>query len=62
VSIGKRFDKPFKKAGEEDIKRFVVCLERSDYADWTKHDKKVILRKYMRWLGKEGAVNWMKIR
>ncbi len=53
VSIKKRLGVPFREATQEDIKRFAASLERSDYKAWTKHDLKVILRRYMRWLGKD---------
>ncbi len=59
VSIKKKLDIPFKSAKEDDIKRFVAGLEKSDYAEWTKHDLKVILKKY---LGKDNAIGWMKIK
>lgn len=62
VSIKKYLEVPFSEATTEDIKRFVAKLERSDYAEWTKHDKKIILRIYMRWLGKAEQVDWMKIK
>ena len=62
VSIRKRLNVPFKSATVEDIKRYAVWLERSGYRDWTKHDHKIILRRYMRWLGKGEAVAWMKIK
>jgi site-specific recombinase XerD len=62
VSIKKRMVKPFEMATKEDITDFVIELEKSDYKDWTKHDQKLILRKYMRWLGKEDTVDWIKIK
>lgn len=62
VSIRKKLDIPFRDAKEDDIKRFVAGLEKSDYAEWTKHDLKVILKKYLKWLGKDNAIGWMKIK
>lgn len=62
ASISKKLAKPFKKAGSEDTKRYVVWLEKSDYAEWTKHDLKVILRKYLQWAGREDVINWLKIK
>ena len=50
-SIGEKLENPFKEAGKEDIVNFVAWLERSDYSDWTKHDYKVSLKKFYRWLG-----------
>ena len=62
VSIKKRLITPFSTATEDDIKRFVVDLNKSDYSDWIKYDQKVVLRIYMSWLGKEETVDWMVIR
>jgi site-specific recombinase XerD len=62
VSIRRGLDRPFKDLTKDNVKSLVAKLERKDCSDWTKHDHKVILRKYMRWLGKEDTVNWMKIR
>ncbi len=62
VSISRRLGKPFKDAEVDDIKRYVARLQRSDYKEWTKRDLKVILRRYMRWLGKGEAVAWMEIK
>lgn len=62
VSISRRLSKPFKTATKKDIKNFVIELEKSDYSDWTKHDQKLILRRYMRWLKKGKTVDWIKIK
>ncbi len=62
VSIKKRLSVPFIKATKKDVERYAAWLERSDYSPWTKHDRKTILRFYLRWLGKEDTVNWMKIK
>jgi integrase len=61
-SIARRLGKSFKDLTREEVKKFVANLERSDYSDWTKHDHKSILLRYMRWLGKEDTVDWIKIR
>ena len=45
-----------------DVRRFVAWLQRSGYKEWTRRDLKVILRRYMRWLGKGEAVAWMEIK
>ncbi len=62
MTIRRRLGRPLCEASSEDLKHFVVQLERSDYKDWTKHDLKVILRRYMRWLGRGEAVDWIRIR
>ncbi len=55
-------DKPFKKASIDDIKRFIGGLEKSYYAEWTKHDIMVFLKKYLHWLGREDVIGWLKIK
>jgi integrase/ribosomal protein L40E len=62
VTIRRRLGKAFHEVSQEDVKRFSAKLERSDYKDWTKHDLRVILRRYLRWLGKGEAVDWMRIK
>ncbi len=62
VSIRKTLNKAFRDANEDDIKRFIVRLERSDYAEWTKHDLKIILKKYLQWLGRKDVIGWLKVK
>lgn len=62
VTIRKTLNKSFRAANETDFKRFVGHLEKSDYAEWTKYDQKVILRKYLKHLGKGDLVAWLKIK
>ncbi len=62
VSIRKKLDKPFKDANTNHFKSFVAQLEKSDYTEWTKHDLKIILRVYLRWLGKEDIISWLKVK
>jgi len=57
--LGKDFD----KATKEDIERLVKRLERSDYSAWTKHDYKVALKRFYRWLNGGDyppEVKWIK--
>jgi site-specific recombinase XerD len=44
--------KPLEKATNEDLKRVVINIEDRDYKDWTKHDYKVTLSKFYKWLYK----------
>jgi site-specific recombinase XerD len=37
-------------ATKDDVKRLVAELERSSYMDWTKHDYKVTIKRFWRWL------------
>lgn len=62
VTIRKTLNKSFRAANETDFKRFIAQLEKSDYAEWTKYDSKVILRKYLKHLGKGDLVAWLKIK
>ncbi|MEM3012579.1 MAG: tyrosine-type recombinase/integrase [Candidatus Hadarchaeales archaeon] len=54
----------FEQAGREDIARVVRSIESSNYSEWTKHDYKVTLKKFYRWLrGGEDypdEVKWIK--
>ena len=57
--------KPFEEATREDIEDLIAEIERRDYSDWTKHDYKVILRIFYRWLRKceyPEEVSWIKIK
>ncbi|MCX9012346.1 MAG: site-specific integrase [Candidatus Methanoperedens sp.] len=62
VSIRRRLNKSFRSAKEDDIKRFVVGLEKSEYAEWTKHDLKIILKKYLHWLDRGDMISWLKVK
>ena len=62
VSISRMLKVSFRDAKEIDVKRYAAQLEKSDYAEWSKHDFRVIIRKYLRWLGKSDTVNWLKIK
>jgi integrase len=60
--IGEMIGKPFKKATSEDIKRVVHHFEYDDYSVWTRHDIKVILKQFYRWLDGEDypkIVKWI---
>jgi len=45
-ALGKDFDKVTKR----DIEEFIYRVERSDYSPWTKHDYKVVLKRFYKWL------------
>ena len=42
--------KPFKSLGRKDIERLVSWINTSDYTEHTKHDYKIILKKFYQWL------------
>ncbi len=48
--LAKRLNKPFKDATKDDLIGLVGGLERSDYAEHTKYDLKVMLKMFYKWL------------
>ena len=48
--IAKMLGKDFNKARVEDIKRVVNQVNSSDFAEWTKSDYRVTLKRFYRWL------------
>ena len=57
--------KPFSEATKEDIKRAVAHIEKSNYSEWTKHDFKVTIKKFWKWLKQTedfypDEVRWIK--
>ena len=57
---------PFEEATKDDIVELIAKIERRNYAEWTKHDYKVILRKFYKWLrGTDDyppEVRWIKVK
>ncbi len=49
-NIAKMLGTDLEAATKEDIKRLVAEIEQSAYMDWTKHDYKVTIKKFWRWL------------
>jgi site-specific recombinase XerD len=61
--IAKSLPTDFDKVTEEEIRAYVGSIERSALSDWTKHDYKVTLKKFYKWLngGEEPSkVRWIK--
>jgi len=59
--------KDFEKAAKEDIERLVAEIEKSSWAEWTKYDNKVMLKKFYKWLEGEDEtfpkkVSWLKAK
>ena len=48
--LAKRLKKPFRQATKDDLIALVGNLERSDYAEHTKYDLKVMLKMFYKWL------------
>jgi site-specific recombinase XerD len=60
ISLSLQID--FEKTTERDIRRYVSSLERSNKSQWTKHDYKVVMKKFYGWLngGEEPSiVKWI---
>jgi len=57
--------KPFEEAEKEDIQDLIAEIEQKDYSEWTKHDYKVILRVFYRWLRNcdyPEETSWIKLK
>jgi len=48
--IAKWLPKKFSEVDRKDIETLINKIERSDYAEWTKHDYKVTVKKFFKWL------------
>ncbi|OFV67926.1 MAG: integrase family protein [Candidatus Syntrophoarchaeum caldarius] len=60
--LSRELGRSFREAGEDDIRRLIFSIEMSDFSEWSKHDRKVILRKYLRFIGKDDLVKDLKIK
>ncbi len=55
--------KDFDNSTTEDIKNIVAEVEKTSFKDWTKHDYKVCLKKFYRWLRNDKnpkEIEWIK--
>lgn len=57
--------KEFPETTREDIEHLATKIERSNYSEWTKHDYRVTLKKFFRWLrhcedGYPPEVKWLR--
>lgn len=62
--ISRRLGKPFTEATKEDVVDLVASIEDRDISSWTKHDYKVILKKFYKWLRNSDdppEVKWIKL-
>lgn len=63
--IARIMGKPLREASSSDIADFVREIECRDYSAWTKHDYKVIVKIFYRWLRKTSEypeeVRWIKV-
>ncbi|MHB8100924.1 MAG: tyrosine-type recombinase/integrase [Methanosarcina sp.] len=61
--IAKYLPSDVDKATEEQIREYIAQLEVSNLSDWTKHDYKVTIKKFYKWLngGEEpSTVKWVR--
>lgn len=54
-------DKPLRDMTKDDIMTWLVEIQTSKLSDWTKYTRKIMLRKFYRWVGKAELVDWMPI-
>jgi len=48
--LARMTSKPFDQLGKEDVEKLVVWINTASYTEHTKHDYKVILKKFYQWL------------
>ena len=59
--IARWTDIEFSSMELEDIQAIVGRIERSSsWAQWTKHDYKITIKRFFTWLGMEDKINWIK--
>ena len=51
----------FEDLQKNDAVRIVAAIERERRRDWTKYDYKVIFKTFLKWLGKEEVVSWIRL-
>lgn len=64
LKIVKWLDKPFKDAEKKDIMKIVQVIETQDYTAHTKHDYKIVVKRFYQWLRSSDEypeeVRWIK--
>jgi site-specific recombinase XerD len=62
--MAKLLNKPYPKATKDDIIKIVSWIEQQPYTAWTKHDYKVCLKRFYKWLNGDvdfpDTVRWIK--
>lgn len=54
-------DTNFSSMELDGIQAIVARIERSELAEWTKHDYKLTIKRFFTWLGMEDKIKWIKI-
>lgn len=64
MKIGDWMDIPFKKATKKDIIKLIQVIETRDYTAHTKHDYKIVVKRFYKWLRSADdypkEVSWIK--
>jgi integrase len=56
MKISEWMDKPFRKANKNDVIRVVRVIENQEYTAHTKHDYKIVVKRFFKWL--RGSKNY----
>lgn len=65
VTLGRWTSTPLDQVAEDNVKQMLSRIQGSDYAEWTKHDLRLALRKFLLWMRATGRTKldapWIKI-
>lgn len=63
-NIAQWMDVPLEDASKEDIMKLVRRIEQGNYSEWTKHDYKVVIKRFYKWIAGDeeypDKVKWIK--
>ena len=59
--IARMLGKDFDKTTKEDLKKLIGEINKSDYADWSKHDFKVCIKRFWKWLKQTEGKEYPKV-
>ncbi len=64
LKLSEWLDAPLEKASKEDIIKLIRKIEEKDYAEWTKKDYKIVIKRFYKWLNGDEEypdnVKWIK--
>lgn len=65
--LSKETNKAFRKCTKKDLIELIAKIESSkEYKDWTKYDKKVVLKRFYRWINGDeeypDCIKWLKLK
>jgi site-specific recombinase XerD len=65
IRLAKLLNKSLDKVTELDIQQLVANLNSNEFSEWTKHDYKVIIKRFYNWLKREKKIkidlSWLKV-